>query len=112
MRQKARRDVSYSHLNKHSLINSLEGWIDETGLWDRNTRTGLPPKSSPKLPESDPGIGDGTGDGIKEHHCQGDTGKHIRAFSGIGQQEDGREEKPAARTDQGAKSADEDAKSG
>ena len=52
MRQKARLGVSYSHLNKHRLINSLEGWIDETGLSHRNTRTGLPPKISPKLPES------------------------------------------------------------
>jgi len=54
MRQKARLGVSYSHLNKHRLINSLEGWIDETGLWHRNTRTGLPPKISPKLPGSVP----------------------------------------------------------
>ena len=55
MRQKARLGVSYSHLNKHRLINSLEGWIDETGLWPRNTRTGLPPKISPKLPGSEQG---------------------------------------------------------
>src|SRR5215510_13132084 len=52
MRQKARLGVSYSHLNKHRLINALEGWIDETCLSHRNTRTGLPPKISPKLPES------------------------------------------------------------
>jgi NAD(P)-dependent dehydrogenase (short-subunit alcohol dehydrogenase family) len=52
-RQKARSGVSYSHLNKHCLINLLEGFIDETGLWHRNTRPGLPPKISPKLPESD-----------------------------------------------------------
>jgi hypothetical protein len=55
MRQKARLGVSYSHLNKHRLINSLEGWIDETGLWHRNTRTGLPPKISRLLPGSDNG---------------------------------------------------------
>src|SRR5262245_7245268 len=55
MRQKARLGVSYSHLNKHRLINSLEGWINETGLWHRNTRTGLPPKISPKLPGSELG---------------------------------------------------------
>ena len=52
-RQKAPPGVSYSHLNKHRLINSLEGYIDETGLCHRNTRTVLPPKISPKLPESD-----------------------------------------------------------
>ena len=51
-RQKARSGVSYSHLNKHCLINLLEGYIDETGLWHRNTDW-LTPKISPKLPESD-----------------------------------------------------------
>src|SRR5262247_1304018 len=31
-RQKAHSGVSYSPLNKHRLVNLLEGYIDETGL--------------------------------------------------------------------------------
>jgi hypothetical protein len=44
--------VSYSHLKNHRLINPFEETINETGLCHKNTRTGLPPKISPTLPES------------------------------------------------------------
>src|SRR5262245_57041554 len=51
-RLKASPDVLDCRLNKHRLINSLEGLIDETGLRHENTQIGLPLEISPKVPES------------------------------------------------------------
>src|SRR4029450_2187588 len=51
-RRKPPSGVSFSHLNKHRLINSLEEYIDEPGLCRENTQTGLPLEISPKVPES------------------------------------------------------------
>jgi hypothetical protein len=46
---KARADVSSSHLNKHSLINSLAAYIDETCPRRVDAHAVLPPKISPVL---------------------------------------------------------------
>ena len=54
-RRKPPSGVSFSHLNKHRLINSLEEYIDETGLCRENTQTSLPLEISPKVPESEVG---------------------------------------------------------
>jgi hypothetical protein len=51
-RLKARADVSSSHLNKHSLINSLAAQLDETCPYHVNAQAVLPPKISPLLPGS------------------------------------------------------------
>jgi hypothetical protein len=49
---KARADVSSSHLNKDSLINSLAAYIDETCPRRADAQAVLPPKISPVLPGS------------------------------------------------------------
>ena len=49
---KAHADVSSTHLNKHSLINSLAAHIDETCPRRVGTQAVLPPKISPVLPGS------------------------------------------------------------
>ena len=52
-RLKAPPDVSGCHLNKHRLINWLGALVNETHLDHGNPQAVLPPKISPKLPESD-----------------------------------------------------------
>jgi hypothetical protein len=51
-RPKAPPDVSDCHLNKHRLINSLGAFVNETRLGHESPQVVLPPKISPKLPES------------------------------------------------------------